>query len=340
MSRLRVGLVYDLRDDYLAAGYSPQEVAEFDSGETIEALAGGLERLGYAVERVGNGKALCRRLARGDRWDLVFSIAEGISGRSREAQVPALLELFEVPYAFSDPLTCAVTLDKAAAKRLVRAAGLRTPRFEVVRCPDDLARVRLACPVFVKPLAEGTSKGIDGRNRVDALQELRETVLGLLERFSQPVLVEEYLPGREFTTGIVGTGPAARVLGTMEIRVRPDAPAADYSYAVKENYEAFVEYTSLGAGPLRRSVEDLARRAYEVLECRDVGRVDTRLDARGRPSFLEINPLPGLHPVRSDLPMIAAQQGMTYIDLLAEIVASALERTRGASSKALTREGV
>lgn len=321
-----IGLVYDLRDDYIAEGYTEEEVAEFDSASTINALEQTLRALGHTTERIGNGMALARQLACGKRWDLVFSIAEGLYGRSREAQVPALLEMYGVLYTFSDPLVCAMTLDKAMTKRVIQSAGLHTPRFAVVTSPDEAASVDLGFPLFAKPLAEGTGKGVDEHSRVDSPEALKKVCTRLLERFHQPVLVEEYLPGREFTTAVLGTGADARVLGTMEFTIREGAPATDYSYEVKELCEQFVHYFPMPHGDLRDQVEDLALRAYRVLECRDTGRIDIRLDAQGRPAFIEINPLPGLHPTHSDLPMIATQEGMAYETLLGRIVQSALSR--------------
>jgi D-alanine-D-alanine ligase len=323
---LTVGLVYDLRDDYLAQGFTEEEVAEFDSAGTIAALEETLQALGYTVERIGSGLALAGRLAAGARWDLVFNFAEGLHGRSREAQVPALLEMYGIPYTFSDPLVCALTLDKGMTKRVIQSAGLHTPRFSVVRSADEVASVDLAFPLFAKPLAEGTGKGVDGRSRIEAPADLRPVCVRLLERFRQPVLVEEYLPGREFTTAILGTGPEAAVVGTMEFAIHKDAPARDYSYDVKELCEQFVTYFPMPKGALRDEVEDLALQAHRVLECRDTSRVDLRLDAQGRPAFIEINPLPGMHPTHSDLPMIATQEGMTYEELIGRIVRSALAR--------------
>jgi D-alanine-D-alanine ligase len=323
---LTVGLVYDLRDDYLAQGFSEEEVAEFDAAVTIAALEQTLASLGYRVERVGNGRTLAGQLAAGQRWDLVFNFAEGLYGRSREAQVPALLEMYGVPYTFSDPLVCALTLDKAMTKRVLQSAGLPTPRFCVVRSSAEIAAVDLTFPLFAKPLAEGTGKGIDGQSRIDSPADLGKVCVRLLERYRQPVLVEEYLPGREFTTALLGTGPDAAVVGTMEFSIRPHAPTRDYSYEMKEYCDQWVDYFPMPRGTLRDEVEALALEAHRVLECRDVSRVDIRLDGAGRPAFMEINPLPGLNPGHSDLPMIATQEGLTYQEVIRRIVASALAR--------------
>jgi D-alanine-D-alanine ligase len=331
---LTVGLVYDLRDDYLAMGFSQEQAAEFDSAATIGALEQTLRSLGYATERIGNGLSLARQLAAGKRWDLVFNIAEGLHGRSREAQVPALLEMYGVPYTFSDPLVCALTLDKAMTKRVVQSARVRTPRFAVVTSPDDVKTVDLRYPLFAKPLAEGTGKGVDAHSRVESPEALKKVCTRLLGRFGGPVLVEEYLPGREFTTAILGTGREAKVLGTLEFTILANAPARDYSFEVKEQCEQCVEYFPMPHGALHDEVEDLALRAYRVLECRDTGRLDIRLDAQGRPAFIEINPLPGLHPTHSDLPMIATQEGMSYEELIRRIVESALARQESVPCRA------
>ncbi len=323
---MRIGLTYDLRSQYLAEGFTAEQVAEFDSEATIDAIDATLCALGHTTDRIGHGRALCKRLAAGGRWDLVFNIAEGVYARSREAQVPALLELYNIPCTFSDPLVCALTLDKGVTKRLVASAGLRTAAFALVRDEADIARVDLPFPLFAKPVAEGTGKGVDGRSRVDSPAALRETCARLLRRFHQPVLVEEYLPGREFTTAVLGTGAQARPLGSMEVCINAAAGTADYSYEVKENSEALVDYPRAERGLLTDEIEALALAAYRLLDCRDAGRVDIRLDRGGRPAFIEINPLAGLHPSHSDLPMIATREGWSYRDLIAAIVLSAAER--------------
>lgn len=334
---LRVGLVYDLRGDYLAEGFTEEDVAEFDSEGTIAALEATITSLGYEVERIGNARRLCERLVMGERWEMVFNIAEGLGGRCREAQVPALLELYGVPYTFSDPLVCAATLDKAVAKRLVAQARLRTPLFAVVRTTADADGLSLRYPLFAKPLAEGTGKGIDQQSRIDAPEQLKAVCTELLARYRQPVLVEEYLPGREFTVGIVGTAEKARVIGTMEIELRKKDEPAVYSYLNKEECESRIWYHPINDDmQLKAQVEQLALDSFRVLECRDGGRVDLRCDADGRPCFIEVNPLAGLHPTHSDLPMIATQEGMAYAELIKAILDSAFERTLQVSNNKLS----
>ncbi len=324
MKALTVGLCYDLKEDYLAAGFAPHDVMELDDEDTIAAIAAALAGLGHRVERIGRGRELARRLVAGERWDLVFNLAEGVRGRSREAQVPALCEMFDQPYTFSDALTCAVTLDKPLAKRLVRDSGLPTPEFEVVETLEQAERVTLEPPLFVKPAAEGSSKGISARSRVADRSELIEACGELLRLFRQPVLVERYLPGRELTVGIVGNGNA-RVIGVMEVIFKAGKDG-DYTALNKAEYTERVEYRLLNGDPLDRRAREIALGAYRALSCCDAARVDLRCDEDGEPCFLEVNPLPGLHPVRSDLPILSGLAGVSYGDLLGEIVKAAAHR--------------
>lgn len=328
MKPLRIGLCYDLKPDYLAAGFAPEDVMEFDEEETIAFLAAALEENGHRVERVGRGVELARRLAAGERWDLVFNIAEGVKGRSREAQVPAVCELFDQPYTFSDPLACAVTLDKPLAKRLVRDGGVPTPPFAIVECEeqaDGLADLGLDPPLFIKPAAEGSSKGVTGRSRVETWEELRPAIAELLRTFRQPVLVESYLPGREVTVGIVGNGAEARAVGVMEVTFNQGADA-DYTAINKQEYKARVTYRLLDGEPLARKARERALEAFHLLSCRDVARVDFRCDAEGEPHFLEINPLPGIHPTYSDLPIMCTLAGTSYPELVGRIVEASARR--------------
>ena len=326
---MRVGFTYDLRRDYLNRGFTEEETAEFDSEETIAFVADTLSGLGHTVDRIGHIQDLVKRLAAGERWDLVFNITEGLSGRSREAQVPALLEAYHIPYTFSDPLTLALSLDKAMTKTIVRAAGVPTPDFYTVSSREDLDALAvdtLPFPNFVKPLSEGTGKGATPESIVHNAAELKTRCAALLERYAQPVLVETFLPGREFTVGILGTGDKARAVGVLEIGLREGAEPLVYSYLNKELCESLVDYILVRDTAIIEEASALALRAYTALGCRDAGRVDLKADASGRLLFLEINPLAGIHPTHSDLPILCRQTGMSYEALLAAIVDSALER--------------
>ena len=325
---MRIGLTYDLRGDYLAEGYSEEETAEFDRPDTIEAIEAALLELGYRTDRIGNAKRLVERLAQGDRWDLVFNVAEGLHGVTREAQVPAILDVYDIPYTFSDPLVLSLALHKNLTKTMVRQAGIPTPDFALVAEPTHVDAVDLPFPLFAKPVAEGTSKGITAASKIVDRQALRRVCGELLDQFRQPVLVETFLPGREFTVGLTGTGAESRVLATVEIRLLPGAEAEVYSYTNKEQCEELVRYVLVRPGndPLVGRVDEMALAAWRVLGCRDGGRVDIRCDAQGQPHFLEVNPLPGLHPQHSDLPILCGHVGIPYVDLIDRIVRSARRR--------------
>jgi len=322
---MKVGITYDLREDYLARGYGEEETAEFDRLDTIEAIEGTLTDLGFRAERIGNIWALASRLVAGERWDLVFNIAEGLRGFGREAQVPSLLDAYDIPYTFSDPMILALTLHKGMTKRVVRDLGLATPDFAVVEDESEIETVSLPYPLFAKPVAEGTGKGIDAASKVVDREELAQVCRRLLAQFEQPVLLETYLPGREFTVGITGTGREAVSLGVMEVLLLDQAERAGYSYANKKNYEDVVTYRLVEDEAARRA-EEVALTAWRGLGGRDGGRIDLRADGGGTPHFLEVNPLPGLHPVHSDLPILARLGGMSYRELIGRIMASALKR--------------
>ncbi len=322
---MHVALTYDLREDYLAQGYDEETTAEFDAPETIAALEAALLRRGCKVTRVGAVFALVERLARGERWAFVLNIAEGLYGLAREAQIPALLDAYQIPYAFSDPLTLALTLDKAMTKRVIRDAGLPTADFAVLTDTLDLSACALDYPLFVKPLAVGTGKGISAASQVHSTTELADVCQALWTRYRQPVIAESYLPGREFTVGVIGNGAAARAVGVMEVLYHTNAEAGGYTYLNKEHYEDRVSY---------RLVEDAAAQqaaatalaAWRLLRCRDGGRVDLRANAAGVPQFLEVNPLAGLHPVRSDLVILARLVGWHYEQLIDAILDATWQR--------------
>jgi D-alanine-D-alanine ligase len=337
---MKIGLTYDLRQLYLDQGYSEEQTAEFESQETVRSLLATIGELGHEADAIGNVRRLAERLVQGDRWDLVFNIAEGLDGYGREAQVPCLLDGYGVPYTFSDPLVLSLALHKAMTKRVLRDLGLATPNFALVQTEDDLRQVNLPYPLFVKPVAEGTSKGITAASRVCTREQLEQTCSRLQKKFGQAVLVEEFLPGREFTVGIVGTGIKARLLGVMEIFLEAQAEPLVYSYSNKANYEDRVRYR-LAEDPTAREAGDLALAAWRGLGCRDAGRIDLRCDSQGRVSLMELNPLPGLHPIRSDLCILARMGGLRYADLIGSVIRSALDRCQaGKRGAALVEETV
>jgi len=325
VKKLKVGMTYDLREDYLKEGYGLEETAEFDLPDTIEAIEQVIINCGFQPDRIGNIKALTKRLAASDRWDLVFNIAEGLYGFGREAQIPALLDAYKIPYTFSGPLGHALTLHKGMTKHIVRDLGIPTPDFAVVHSEEDIPAINFPFPLFAKPVAEGTSLGINALSKIKNRKELVDVCSNLLRNFKQPVLIETYLPGREFTVGILGTGNDARALGVIEVILKPTAEKDAYSYDNKEHYEKLVQYVLVNDDDARQAME-ISLMIWRGLDLKDAGRVDLRSDALGVPHFMEVNSLAGLNPIRSDLPILCNLLGITYHELISSIIYSALKR--------------
>ncbi|MBU6235803.1 MAG: D-alanine--D-alanine ligase [Alphaproteobacteria bacterium] len=318
-----IGFAYDLIDDYLAQGYSAEQAAEFDSPITIDCIQKALEANGHTVERIGGIKALAAALVAGKRWDLVFNITEGMFGLGREAQVPALLDAYQIPYTFSPTEVMVITMDKGMAKRIVRDAGVTTTGFAIVNNAVEAKAVTLPYPLFVKPLADGTSKGVSEKSVVRSEAELIERCREVNENFGQPALVETFLSGREFTVGILGGGETARVVGVMEITFAPEGDQSCYSY--RNKVDAHDILTVVDDADSRRAGA-LGLAAWRVLGCCDGGRIDVRLDEKGVPHFIEANPLAGLRPDYSEFPVLAKQAGIAYEKLIGTIVEEAAKR--------------
>jgi D-alanine-D-alanine ligase len=340
---MRIGITYDLKSDApllssLSRGVEgggrsglPDDFQEeFDSPTTIEAISQVLCKLGHEVDKLGDGRELLARLL-GDPPELVFNIAEGQGiARSREARVPALLEMLGIPYTGSDPLTLAVTLDKDCAKRLVRSAGVAVPKSVLVESGEHPRKALLTgdvpFPAIVKPAWEGSSKGIRNKCLVERPEDLPEVVEALRRDHRQPVLVEEFVTGDELTVGVIGNHPA-RVLGVMRVLPVEATDRFIYSLEIKRDYLRQVRYecpARLGT-QATEAVREAALAAWRVLGCRDVSRVDFRL-RDGVPYFLEVNPLPGLNPESSDLVIMARLLGLSHAQLIEAILDSALKR--------------
>ncbi len=324
---MRVGLTYDLRSEYLAAGYSHEETAEFDRDDTIDSIESSLRGLGHDTVRIGNIRSLVGRLAAGDRWDMVFNICEGMHGLARESQVPALLEAYGIPCTFSDSFVLALTMHKGCTKTVIKSLNLPTPDFAVANSPADVEGIKLPFPLFVKPVAEGTGKGVSADSKVGSMDDLRERVASVIKTYRQPALVETFMPGREYTVGIVGTGDEAEAVGTVEVVLKGDVGNEAYSYQKKEECEDLVLYI-LAEDAAARECEKLSLKIWKALGCRDAGRIDIRLDRNGVPNFLEVNPLAGLHPEHSDLPIICSRKGISYGELIRRIMDSAVKRAK------------
>lgn len=330
-----VGVTYNLKRQ--APTVAEDANAEFDSQATVDAVCDAIRSFDLDVVPLEATPELAQQLPERP-VDVVFNMAEGLEGRGRESQVPALLELIGIPYTGSDATTLALALDKGLAKRLVREAGCQTAPFIVMRTGAERLPKDLAFPVIAKPLHEGSSKGVLATSVLQSETELRDLVCSMAERYRQQVLVENYLPGREFTVGVLGER-RPRVLPPMEIvYTRPEEAFPIYSFERKLETEGLrFEVPAKVQASVARALERDARRVFAALGCRDVARIDFRLDAAGRAHFIECNPLPGLAPGFSDLVVIADAAGIDYRTLIGEILAPAMRRlkaSKGGRSRA------
>lgn len=341
---MRIGITYDLKSTEPLSPELPDDFEEeFDSPATVEAIADVLRKGGHTVDLLGNGPDLLQRLLR-DPPDLVFNIAEGRGiARSREARVPAVLEMLGIPHTGSDPLTCAVTLDKDCAKRLAISGGVTCPAGVVLRPGEDVAAVVLNDPAFpgfpalVKPAWEGSSKGIRSKSVVEGTEELTSVVRSLWHDHRQPLLVEEFIAGDELTVGVIGNDDP-QIVGVMRVLPVREEKRFIYSLEVKRDWEQRVRYECPARLPPTdlAAVRDAALRAYRVLGCRDIARIDFRL-RRGVPYFLEVNPLPGLNPHTGDLVILAQRCGWSYERLIEGILSATLDRVAATTPPAMVR---
>ena len=314
------------------------EYAEWDAPATIDAVARALALHGEVIPLEATDD-FPQRL-RETRPDIVFNIAEGLRGPNREAHVPAICEFYGVPYSGSDPFTLALCLDKARTKEILRAHAVPTADWWLVRSPDELRAVgvrRPQLPLFAKPVHEGSSKGITERNFIASARDLEPVVLDLLERYQQPVIVETFLPGAEFTCGVLGNGASAQVLPIVGLNFAslPAGALPIYGFEAKwlwdrpENPLDIFSCPARISKKLRAEIVDVVLRAYHVLGCRDWSRVDVRVGADDRVNIVEVNPLPGILPERQDnscLPKAARAAGLDYDALIGACLRAAADR--------------
>ena len=325
MKTLRVGITYNVKKNIQRD--VPDAEAEFDDMETIKAIEKALETANFDTELFEADENLPLQLLK-NRPDIVFNVAEGMAGRSREAQVPAILNFLGIPFTGSDETTMCIAMDKALCKRLAASYSVKTPDYCLIRSgssfPDEIP---LSFPVIVKPNSEGSSKGITIYSIAKDKDSLRRLLTEKINAYNQDMLLEEYIIGREFTVGIFGNGKDIKVFHPMEI-IFNDTNHSIYSYDVKRNYKQFVQYKCPpDINPaLMEEIENTAKAIYSFLECRDMARIDFLLSAEGHLYFIEANPLPGLAPEYSDFPMLAAFCGMDHTALIRNILKCALVR--------------
>src|SRR4030042_1121802 len=328
---MKIGLAYDLKEAVVPASSCPEDTLdEYDAPEAVAAIADALENLGHSVVKLGGGKEFIANILQ-NNVDFVFNISEGLGNhKSREAQVPSILEMLDIPYSGSDPQCLAICLDKSLTKMLVAAAGIRTPKWQFITNHMQLKEMTyddIPLPAFVKPAYEGSSKGIRFGSRAETALRIAEAAAELLEHYNQPVLVEEFIAGDEVTVSIIGNSPP-KILGIMRVLHRHGNTDFIYSLEVKRDWEQLVDYecpAQLETGILEE-ITNSSLKVFKVLGCRDLARLDFKLSSEGVPYFLEINPLAGLNPKSSDMPIMANKLGWTYQAIISAILNAALER--------------
>jgi len=326
---MRIGLSYDLKTDVTKNHKVDDALEEYDSPETVKIIAGALEKKGHRIVHLGGGAQFIDNIRR-EKVDFVFNISEGRGNyRSREAQVPAVLEMLDIPYTGSDPLTLAVCLDKTLTKKFVSLAGIPTPKWLIVNDVKELIKKDWKVfhfPVIIKPAYEGSSKGIRLTSLAENITQTEAEVKRILKDYSQSVMVEEFIDGEEVTMGVIGNAPP-KLVGTMRIIPKQKPKHFVYSVEVKRDYVNLVEYESPAKfpKPVLQKLEEYALNAFKTLGCRDVSRVDFRVGTDGTPYFIEINPLPGLGTY-SDLIIMATKLGWTHEEIIGAVLDAAIER--------------
>lgn len=324
---LRIGIVYNLKSGRHSD--IPDEEAEYDSIDTVYAIQAALEQKGHNVVLLEANEELPSRLQERS-IDIAFNIAEGRGGRGREAQIPALLNFYGIPFTGSDETTLCIALDKGLTKKLLMSDGIRTPNYVVVTKDTIEDAKSLHCPVIVKPNAEGSSKGISDVSIATTQSDLIKMLQHNLTIYGGSMIAEEYIEGREFTVGVIGNGEDIHVFPPMEIQYRKATQDQYhvYSYQVKQNYKEYINYTcpaNLSANE-EAEMKQTTEKIFRLLSCRDFARADFRMTPEGEVHFIEINPLPGLAPNYSDYPMLAEFSGTAYVDLVNGILDAAVKR--------------
>lgn len=324
-----VGITYDLKTDWQSSQGDPIDAtAELDGHRTIECLKSALESAGHKVDPIGGAHRLIERAARGDlSVDIVLNISEGFKGRSRESQVPAILDLYNIPFVGADAVTLGVTLDKAVAKKCFIADGIPTARYFTAWPHDNLFELNtIGFPLFVKTLHEGTSKGITHNSRVENFEQLKTQVNHICANYRQPALVEEFIKGTEFTVAVIGNDPAL-AMPVVQYAIAGKTSLGNEFYSYRHVAEKLVEHICPAPIDARLAgrLQELAVRVYKSVDCRDFGRVDFRVDDLGNPYVLEINPLPNLNP--DDVFVLFGRvNGMSYNQIINKIMDEAMIR--------------
>jgi len=309
--------------------------AEWDTWETVNAVKDAISEIHNVTLVEANNDAYLK--LKELKPDIVFNFAEGLIGVNRESHMPAMLEMLQLPYSGSDALTLGICLDKSRAKEILTYHKIPNAKFLVANSMEDIQNANFDFPLIVKPISEGSSKGIFSSSFVKNTRELEDEVSRILSSYNQPALIEEFLSGREFTVAVLGNGDETEVLPIIEIRYEdfPEDVVPLYSYEAKwildtkeNNFDVF-ECPAKIDSKLEDKIKETVLRTYNVLRCKDWSRIDVRLDKNGIPNIIEINPLPGIMPdpnENSSFPKAARAAGMDYNQMIQRVLYSASKR--------------
>lgn len=309
--------------------------AEWDSLDTINAIKNSLELFHDVTMIEANENAFEK--FKNTEIDIVFNVAECAYGSSREAQIPAMLDMLQIPYTGSDPLTLTTCLDKARTKEVLSYYKIPNAKFLLVQEINDLSNFDLSFPVIIKPVAEGSSKGIFNSSFINNFFDLETNLAELLQEYSQPFLIEEFLPGREFTVALIGNKNDLEVLPIIELNLHelPSELVPIYSYEAKWVVDTKDNPLNIFSCPadidndLENEIKEVAKKTFNILRCKDWSRIDIRLDANNKPNVIEVNPLPGILPDPDDnscFPKAARTAGMNYEEMINRVLNTAAKR--------------
>ena len=324
-----------LKDRVTQPQKSIDTFAEWDTWDTVNALKEALESLNNVILIEADDSAFNK--FRESKPDIVFNVAEGFNGGSREAQIPSMLDMLQIPYTGSDPLTLATCLDKARTKEVLSYYKIPNAKFLIAFELNEVKNIILKFPLIVKPVFEGSSKGIFSSSFVNNPNELNHEVERIISEYNQPALIEEFLPGREFTVAIIGNGNEAEVLPVVEINYNdfPQDFVPIYSYEAKWILDTKENPLNIFSCPakinsdLDLKIRKTALKTFNVLRCKDWSRIDIRLDANGEPNIIEVNPLPGILPDPNDnscFPKAARSSGLNYNEMINKVLFVAAKR--------------